>query len=348
MTGTSPEKSSTSGLRPATMADVAEQVGVSRQLVGLVFRNASGVGAETRQKILDAAQALGYSPNSAARSLRSPSTKYIGVIFDPAHSAPVEIIEWLYSYAHEAGYKLVVSALTPTRNESEAITEIVGFRCEALILIAPRSTPELLHHSVGQIPLVIIGRGLTNSEFDLVRSQGDVGIASVVAHLASLGHTEIAYIHGADMLDADVRLAGYREAMKQGGLMERILDIYGEYTEECGATAAGLLLAGGALPTAIVCNNDQAALGLSHSLLAAGIRIPADVSVTGFDDSRIARFSFLNLTTVRQDPKEVGEAAIKAAIRRIAEPAASPAEVLTSAKLVLRSSTSAPPARVAR
>ena len=334
--------SPTAGPRPATMADVAQRVGVSRQLVGLVFRNAAGVGPETRAKILEAAQVLGYSPNTAARALRAGSTKYIGVIFDPAHSAPVEIIEWLYAFAHKSGYKLVVSALTPIRDESEAITEVVGYRCEALILIAPRSSPEQLRLIAGQIPIVVIGRGISGSSFDLVRSQGDRGIESVVDHLADLGHREIVYVHGADMLDGELRLAGYRAGVNRLTLREQILEVRGDYTEECGASAARLLLAREVLPTAIVCSNDQAALGLSHTLAAAGVRIPADVSITGFDDSRIARLSFMNLTTVRQDPKEVGEAAIAAAISRITGTGVTGTEVFTSARLVVRGSTAVP------
>lgn len=326
------------------MADVADRVGVSRQLVGLVFRDAVGVGADTRLRILDAARELGYSPNIAARSLRSPSTKYIGVIFDPAHSAPVEIIEWLYSFAHASGYKLVVSALTPTRDESEAITEVVGYRCEALILIAPRSSPAVLREVAGKIPIVVIGRGFIGSEFDTIQSQGDAGIDAIVCHLSDLGHREITFVHGADMLDADLRLSGYTAAMSRLGLPQAILTVRRDYTEECGANAARMLLAGAQLPTAIVCNNDQSAMGLSHTLAAAGVRIPTDVSVTGFDDSRVARLSFMNLTTVRQDPKEVGEAAIAAAIGRITDDAAVPTADFTTAALVVRGST-APPSR---
>ena len=333
--------------RPATMADVAHHVGVSRQLVGLVFRNEAGVSASTKAKILDAARELGYRPNSAARSLRSTSTKYIGVIFDPAHSAAVDIIEWLYATAHESDYNLVVSTLTPSREESEAIIELMGYRCEALILIAPRSSPAVLKAAAGNIPLVVIGRGMPGSGFDLVRSRGDDGIAAAVRHLAALGHTAIAYVHGVDMLDADVRLSGYRTAMSILGYRENIVDVRGNYTEESGATAAGMLLdATDALPTAIVCSNDQAALGLTHRLLQAGLNIPTDVSVTGFDDSAVARMSFMNLTTVRQDPREVGQAAIAAAIRRITVAATATAtaavEVFTSAKLVVRASTAPP------
>lgn len=333
--------------RPATMADVAHRVGVSRQLVGLAFRNEAGVGATTKAKILDAARELGYRPNSAARSLRSTSTKYIGVIFDPAHSAPVEIIEWLYASAHESDYNLVVSTLTPSREESEAIIELMGYRCEALILIAPRSSPAVLKAAAADIPMVIIGRGMPGSGFDLVRSQGNAGIDAAVRHLAGLGHSAIAYVHGVNMLEADVRLSGYRTAMSTLGHRENIVDVRGNYTEESGATAAEILLkAPGPFPTAIVCSNDQAALGLTHRLLQAGLSIPKDVSVTGFDDSAVARMSFMNLTTVRQDPREVGQAAIAAAIGRITARSNAitpdPVEVLTSAELIVRGSTAPP------
>lgn len=334
--------------RPPTMADVAARVGVSRQLVSLVFRDEAGVGAATRQKILDAATELGYSPNTAARSLRRTSTKLIGVIFDPAHSAPVDIIEWLYDYAHQAGYTLDVSTLTPRRDEIAAITELVGNRCEALILIAPRSTPTGLRAASSGIPIVVIGRRMPGREFDLVRSQGDTGISAVVDHLVELGHADIAYVHGSGMLDSDVRLSGYRTAMEARGLTLRILEVRSDYTEESGARAAETMLAEASsgerrMPTAIVCNNDQAALGLSHRLLQAGIRIPLDVSVTGFDDSRVARLSFMDLTTVRQDPREVAEATIAAAIARITGSRSDVTEVLTSARLVVRGSTAALP-----
>jgi DNA-binding LacI/PurR family transcriptional regulator len=328
--------------RPATMADVGRRVGVSRQLVGLVFRNEDGVGAATRRKILDAAGELGYSPNIAARSLRRPSTKHFGVLFDPGHSAPVEIISWLYAFAHAAGYALVLSALSPERDESDAIAELLGHRCEALILIAPRSTEEDLRSLTERMPVVLIGRQVADAGCDTVRSAGDQGIGALVQHLAELGHSDIVYVDGSDMLDSQVRRAGYERGMRRLSLAERVLTIPGDYTEESGATAARLILESGALPTAIVCNNDQAALGLTHTLLKAGVRIPQDVSVTGFDDSRIASLSFLDLTTARQDPREVGEAAIAAALARVGGSTGAASEVITSANIVVRGSTAAP------
>lgn len=324
------------------MADVADKVGVSRQLVGLVFRNQPGVSKETRAKILEAAQELGYSPNVAAQNLRRSTTKYIGVIFDPSHSAALEILEWLYTAAHAASYNLVVSSVTANRGETEAITELLGYRCEALILIAPRCAPEEISLAAGVIPAVIIGRKIENSPFDVVRSAGDVGIEAVVNHLVELGHQKIAYVNGIDMLDSQVRASGYTRAMANHNLNELIVEVHSDYTEASGSTAADTLLAQNELPTAIVCCNDQAALGMVATLSQAGVAIPGNVSVTGYDDSRVARLPFMNLTTVHQDPQEVGEAAMGVALQRISGELSAPVEILTSALLVIRSSTAAP------
>jgi DNA-binding LacI/PurR family transcriptional regulator len=326
------------------MADVATHVGVSRQLVGLAFNNEPGVAVKTRQRILDAAAELGYRPNTAARTLRSASTKSIGVTFHPNESAPLEILEWLYEYGHRAGYSVIVSTATPSREERRAIDELIGYRCEALILISPREDPAILRSASGHLPIVVVGRDMPDTEFDLVRSHGDDGIDTLTRHLADLGHTDIVYVHGSDMFESELRLAGYLRAMSARGLDEHVLEIRGDYTEESGASAARLLLQDEMLPTAIVCNNDQAALGLTHVLQQAGVRIPQDVSVTGFDDSRIAGLSFLDLTTARQDPEEIGAAAINAAVARISGSVSKPTQSWTSAAIVVRGST-APPSR---
>jgi DNA-binding LacI/PurR family transcriptional regulator len=328
--------------RPATMADVARRVGVSRQLVGLVFRDQAGVSAATRTRILEAASELGYIPNTAARALRSPSTKSIGVTFDPSESAPADIVQWLHDVAKDAGYRLIVSTRTGSQDDISAVSELVGYRCEAVILIAPRSDAQALKLAAGRTPVLVIGRHLPTAEFDVVRSQGDAGMSALVDHLFGLGHREIAFVHGSSMLDSDVRLAGYRDGIHRHSLDEVVLEVTGDYTEESGARAADSLLALSRLPTAIMCNNDQAALGLAHRLRQAGVRIPEDVSITGFDDSRIARLSFMDLTTVRQDPSEVGKAAIAQVLRRIEDPGMPVREQLTSASIVTRGSTRPP------
>lgn len=335
------------------MADVARRVGVSRQLVGLVFRDEAGVGPDTKERILAAARELGYSPNIAAQSLRRVSTKYIGVQFDPSHQTASEIIEELYLAAAPLGYKLVLSATDPGRDEKETVEELIGYRVETLILIAPRLDAAELRAVNERVPTVVIAHRVTGSGCDIVTSSGDLGIERIVGHLVGLGHTRIAFVDGASMMDADVRLGGYERGMAAAGLTARIERIEGPYTEESGAAGALRFLnaaaaasaeagTGELLPTAIVCNNDQAAVGLIFRLLKAGIRVPEDVSVTGYDDSPMARLSYISLTTVRQDAAEVAGAAIDAAIARATGERLEAIEVRTSSEVVVRKTTAPP------
>jgi DNA-binding LacI/PurR family transcriptional regulator len=137
-----------------TMLDVATRAGVSRQLVGIVFRGESGVRDSTRQRILEAAADMGYSPDIAARSLRRRVSQHLGVLFTPAYSAEADIVEGLYPAARKHGFDLVLSALTPTRDEHDAISELLGYRCDALILISPECLGRNCRASAKGFPLL--------------------------------------------------------------------------------------------------------------------------------------------------------------------------------------------------
>lgn len=127
--------------------------------------------------------------------------------------------------------------------------------------------------------------------------------------------------------------------MDRNGLPADVREIPGDYTEESGAQAAEFFLADASLPSAVICSNDHAALGLTFRFLREGVRVPEDVSVTGYDDSRIARMSFLDLTSVRQDPVEMGAAAVEAAFRMMSDPHTETQEQLIIPSLVVRGST---------
>lgn len=326
------------------MLDVAARVGVSRQLVGLAFRNESGVSASTRERIFEAASELGYSPDIAARSLRRRSSNYIGVLFNPAHASAVDIVEALYPAAHAEGYNLILSAWTAARSEREAMAELLGFRAESVILISPETPIDELRHMAKKVPVVDIGRPLPEGICNVVRSAGDIGVGLAVDHLAEFGHQEISYVFSPGLPDSAIRLKGYLDGMLKHGLPPHILEIQGDYTEESGVQAAESVLAGGALPTAIVCSTDHAALGLIYGLTRAGLRVPEDVSVTGYDDSRTARLSFLDLTSVRQDPSEMSAAAIEAVLQMMTSDEPTPREYMIRPTLVIRGSTGRPQA----
>ena len=326
--------------RQPTMADVAAKVGVSRQLVGLTFRDAPGVGAETAAKIRAAAKELGYRPNLAAQSLRRDSSNYIGFVFHTDHSSMQEIVPALYKYAMAAGYNLVMSPVSSARTENEALDEVLGHRCEGIILSASTLSYTRVQKLAREIPLVSLGRRLDKVRCGVVSSKGESGVFDAVQYLIGLGHTDIAYVYTKDMPDADYRLEGYLAAMAAHKLHKRVITVAGDFAERGGALAAEQLLREN-LPTAIVCNNDQSALGLTHQLFRAGIKVPEQVSVVGYDDT-VAQYPFMNLTTVRQDPEELAEAVINDLVARIRGEKYLSETYLTSSKLIVRSSTSKP------
>lgn len=335
--------------RPATMADIAAHLGVSRQLVSLVLRNAPGASEETRRRVRQAAKDLGFSAHVGAQSLRRTRSTDLGVVFTPAHSTESEIIEHVYPAAAAHGYDVILSAQTATRTTGHAVEELLGHRCAALIVIGSPLSPAGLRalSERSPVPVVDVGSGRRNTHYDIVRSAGDNGIDDMAAYLAGLGHRQIAYVDPVAMPAAALRRRGYHRATKRLGLPPDLLTMPGDYAEgdyfeEAGSAAARLLLRRDALPTAVIAANDHTAVGILQILLRNGVRVPEDVSLTGFDDAPVARLSSVDLTTVRQDPHLMGVAAVDAAVRRIQDRSRKPGETVVATSLVERGSTAAP------
>jgi DNA-binding LacI/PurR family transcriptional regulator len=326
------------------MGDVADRAGVSRQLVSLIFRKAPGASAATTKRVLKAADELGYRPDTAARMLRRRTSRVIGVLFNPRHTAEADVLDGIYPSVAKAGYEVVLSALTSSRDEETAVEELLGYRCEALILIGSHLRPDAFRDLAAKVPVVSVGGGSSEAGTgcDVVRSAGDLGVEQAVDHLFELGHRDITYVHGEKMPSADVRRQGYLRSMAGHGLPPHVLATSDGYIEESGVEAAKSLLQGGALPTAVVAGNDHAALGLIHALLQAGVDVPGDVSVTGFDDSRIANLSYVALTTIHQDGEQLGRLAAEAAVERITGARTAPVENVITPTLVIRGSTAPP------
>jgi DNA-binding LacI/PurR family transcriptional regulator len=332
-------------VREPTMADIADYLGVSRQLVSIVLRDMPGASEETRGRVKQAAQDLGYSPHQGARLLRQYTRRQLGIAFAPAHATEPDIVESIYAAVAGERLQVVLSAKTKTRTTDQAIEELLEYRCAALIVLTPELS-DLALQALAQrarVPLVSVGHGELNEVYDVVRSAGDDGIEAIVRHIVLLGHRRPAYVNGVAMPPASLRLTGYLRAMGDAGLQPDVINVGGpDYTEEAGAQAGRMLLQRRVLPTAVVACNDQVAVGVLQVLARAGVAVPGAVSLTGFDDSRFASLSSVDLTTVRQDPVEMGRAAVGAAVRRIGKPIAKPALHVVQPTLVIRGSTSPP------
>jgi DNA-binding LacI/PurR family transcriptional regulator len=332
-------------MREPTMADIAAHVGVSRQLVSIVLRDMPGASSETRRVVREAAATLGYRPHMGARSMRQTKSWHLGVTFAPAHATESDIVEAMYPAAAAEGYSIVLSAQTRTRTTVQAVDEVLGYRCAGIVVIGTE-LPDVEMSAVverAKVPVVVVGSGSHNALYDVVRSTGAYGIGLAVAHLIELGHRRIAYAHAESMPSAAVRQQGYLQAVRGAGLEADVVRTPGrDYTEESGAAAGRALLDRDALPTAVVAGNDQQAVGVLQVLSRAGVGVPAEVSITGFDDSRFAQLSSVDLTTARQDPGEMGQAAVEAVLRRIGRPMVAPRVFEVEPTLVVRTSTAAP------
>ncbi|HZE37253.1 MAG TPA: LacI family DNA-binding transcriptional regulator [Stackebrandtia sp.] len=328
--------------RKPTMSDVAARVGVSRAAVSLVFRNAPGASARTRERVFRAAAELGYRPDIAARLLASGRSRMLGVLFTVRNPFHVDIVETIYPAAEERGYDIVLSAHVPARDEHKAIEALIGHRSEALILLGPIIPAAEIAALGRRVPTVVVSRRLRGEPVDVVTTRDRPGVREVMEYLIGLGHREIVHVDGGSGPGSAERRRVYRELMRGHGLGDRVRVITGDHTEESGAAAAGALLALPRLPTAVFAGNDLCAIGMLDVFRRAGISVPEQISIVGYDDSRIARLSHIDLTTVRQDVPRLAEEAVRAADEQLDGAREAGAELLLDSGLVVRGTTAPP------
>lgn len=327
------------GRRP-TLEDVAARAGVSRAMVSIVLRGAPGSRPETRDRVLRAAAELGYRPDTRARLLASDHSRQLGVVFGMAGRFHAELLDGLYVAADKAGYELILSALTASRDERTAVQTLLDFRCEAVILVGPglRGVPVL----AGRLPVTVIGWHVSDPAVDVVRTSDDEGMRRAVDHLVDRGHRDIAHVDGGPGPVATARRRAYRAAMRRHGLDRHARIIRGGDSLDAGVAASRVLLHGTPLPTAVIGYNDDVAAGLLEALAGAGIRVPQDISIVGWDDNSLARLPHLDLTTVRQDAVEMTRLAVERSVARLRGEPITQRELVLPPELVVRSSTAAP------
>jgi len=326
--------------RRPTLMDVAEAAGVSRALVSIVMRGAPGAAESTRQRVLEAAHHLGYRADSRARLLRSSRTKLLGLIFSTSQPFHAEIVDAAYAEASAKGYEIALSAVANGRPEPRAIEALLDVGAEALIIIAPTLSVEELEFHARQVPLVSLLRDDVGDLVDSVSSDDHAGITLAVDHLVSLGHTRIVHVDGGSAVSAGNRRERYRTEMIRHGLHPVIIP--GGTGEENGMGAGQILQADP--PTAVIAFNDRCALGIMESLKTAGLSIPADISVLGYDDSHFAKLSYVQLSSISQDAPLLAAAAVGRAVERI-EGERVPGRVVRTPHLVLRKTTAQAPNR---
>lgn len=326
--------------RRPTLEDVAQRAGVSRALVSIVMRDAAGASELTRDRVKRAADEIGYRPDLHARRLRQHRTKLVGLTFTAGQEFHADLVDGVYVAAEELGYDVVLSAVTPHRDEPRAVRTLVDDRCDGLVLIGPQMTQRQLADLASRVPVVAVARRVRG--LDAVRSDDVAGAILGTDHLVGLGHRRILYLDGGRAPGAAERLRGYRRAARAAQLSELIRP--GGLTEREGAAAAAAMLESKALPDAVFAFNDRCALGVMDVLIRSGISVPQQISVIGFDDSPLAGLAHINLTTVRQDSVGLAGAAVQRLVARLdgTIEGGEAVDIVREPTLVVRGSTAPP------
>lgn len=302
-----------------TMKDVAQEAGVSKALVSIVFRGAPGAGEATRRRVFEAAERLGYRANRTASLLASARTRQLGIVHDLHNGFHAEVVEAVLEAADEAGYRVVVSPRTRGQSEADAVAAALEFRCEGLLLVGPTMTDDLLPELTAGLPTVLIGRSSDDDRFDTAAVSDAAGMRLIVEHLASLGHRRIMHLDGGSGSLSRRRRKGFLDAMDQYGLSVEGAVLEAGATEEEGRKAAAQVVNTDKAVTAFIAFNDLAALGAIDAIRGEGLECPGDISVVGYDDSPLARTSAISLTSIRQGAHDLGSWSVRALLERLDE-----------------------------
>lgn len=328
-----------------TMEDVAARAGVSRALVSLVMRNSPKVSEHRRRAVLAAAKELGYQPHIMARSLASRTSNIIGVtVSDLRNAFFADVVEGMDAAAQDADLELILNTgRRSAARERTALESLLSFRPGGIILLSPVLPVAAIRDAAEKCPIVLISRSSTIADVDTVNDDGEIGAALAVDHLVSLGHRRIVHLDGGGAFTAAARRRGYRAAMARKGLEPMI--IASEDTDSGGITAVQKLLnlfSRENFPTALVCGNDFNAVGAMSALEEAGLSVPHDVSVIGYDNTSLAALRHVSLTTIDQPRIQMGRLAIEALVERLRDGRTDPMRRRLEPSLVVRATTAAP------
>lgn len=305
-----------------TIKDVAREANVAVSTVSRMLNNSGPVSSETRKRIAQAAEALGYVPNATARSLITKKTHTLGVLLPDLYGEFYsEVIRGIDQTAQQHQYHILVSSSHNERSEMEAALKAMRGRVDGLIVMSPYIDAATLEANLpANLPVVLLNCNASGSRFDALNIDNYDGAYALVAHLIALGHRRIAIIKGEEKnLDAQERLRGYRAALADNGeTLQRDWELEGDFTQAAGYRAAEAMLHLTPRPTALFASNDAMAVGAMSALRAAGLRIPEDVAVGGFDDIPIVQYLNPPLTSVHVPISDLGTRAMKRLLEAIA------------------------------
>ena len=328
----------------STIKDVARVAGVSVATVSRALNGADHVTAQTRQRVQSVALELRFIPSSAARSLITRRTHTVGALLPDLYGEYFsELIRGIDLKARARGLHLLVSSSHGDEREATAALRAMHGRVDGLLVMSPHVNTESLAANLPLgLPVVLINTRLPEGGQASFAVDNHGGALAMTRHLIKRGHRRVAFISGPDNnYEAQERLRGYRSALAECLPSATETVLAGDFTEESGWRACREIAALAQRPTAVFCGNDMMAIGCLAALAEAGIQVPHDIALAGFDDIPIARYVTPPLTTVRVRIAELGSLALDRLASAIENPGRSAIEHQTlRAELVVRQSCS--------
>ena len=339
------------GARPITISDVARRAGVSTATVSRVISGATRVRPATREEVLAAVRELGYRPSGVARSLKLRATRTLGlVVTDIANPYFPKIVRAVEDAALERGHAVLLCDGADDSSREETYLDLLVERRVDGIVIASSGLEERYRAWLAErpVPVVLVNCPPRGAALPAILSDNRLGGRLAARHVLDLGHRRIGHVTAPPRnAAAGERLAGIRDALQAADDDKtELMVVEGDGGVDGGEAATHDLLARMPGLSAVLCYNDLTAIGAVRAIRSAGRRVPADVSVVGYDDIAIAAWVEPALTTVAQDTTAMGRWAVERLVERIAgrPPDASPPEVvLLPVELRVRASSGPPP-----
>ena len=326
---------------------IAQKANVSIATVSRTINHVPTVNPKISKRVWEVIDELDYFPNTQARALVSGRSRLFGLIVSEITNPFFpELIQGFEDIAVDNGYEILVSSTNnDTARMSHCIRRMIERKVEGVAVMTFGIEEPLLEQlAKRKVPLVFIDVAPERPGISLLKVDYHRGIRQGVQHLVALGHRDIAFISGpAKLHSAHSRALAFSKSLKESGVAQNLAWVMeGDHTLEGGIAAMEKLLAAKDRPTAVMCSNDMTAIGVLHEVYRAGLRVPDDVSVIGFDDIHIAEVTIPPLTTVQMSRYELARAAFTA-LRAQAEDAAAKREYNIPTTLVVRESTGFPP-----
>jgi len=325
----------------STLGQVAKRAGVSPSTVSRILNGTAQVSAEKQAHVRKAIEELNFQPDPAARSLAGGRAMSVGVLTQFIDSPFYgEALRGIEDVLHQAGYApLFASGHWNEAEEMNRLSLLQQRKIDGVIVLTGKLTNKTLKDLASRLPVVVTGRQLAAPNLFSIDFDNVEGAGLAVRHLHALRHQNVAFISGPlDHPDAEQRLAGYRAELQRRKMpVNDALVVYSDFQESGGYRAMKQLLESRVNFSAVIAGNDQMAYGARLALHRAGLRVPDDVSLVGFDDLPHSAFTLPPLTSVRQSVYEIGTSAAQAMLDLLSHKQP-PAKVI-AAEIIVREST---------